>query len=467
MMNGYTPNDFNNENETNVREFTTDSNTNNKKSKKRIAALMAANLMAMALVSAGTVCIYHNVEKKDSDTKVVTEYVDKTSSTLSASPMGLIDQAAEAEGGYTTEAVVQKLLPSVVGIKSGYEVTSRQQSYEDFFGFGYGGQQNSTPSTQKSYALGTGVIISEDGYIVTNAHVIYDSENGLGLSKDITVSVNDDQTYEAKVIGYDTSSDLAVLKIEAEDLTAAEFGDSDALQLGESVIAIGNPLGFDLKNTVTTGVVSGKDRNISVNDESLSLLQTDAAINSGNSGGPLINKYGKVIGINSSKMSSSYSEASIDNIGFAIPSNDVARIVKDLIDNGHITSKCKLGISCRDVDESMASAYGLPVGVYVIKVADGSAAEEAGLCYGDIITAVDGVQVKSVAQLNNQKNKHEPGDTIELTISRSGKEETVKLVLDEADEEEASTEEAETTEAETETETSEKHGKNFGGFPFN
>ena len=455
MMNNYTPNDFNSENETNVREFTTDSNINNKKSKKRIAALMTANLMAMALVSAGTVGIYRAVDKKDSETKIITEYVDKTTSTTAAaSPMGLIDMAAaEESGGLTTESVVQKLLPSVVGIKSEFEVAAHQ-SIEDFFGFGfgYGGQQEQQPSTQTATATGTGVIISEEGYVVTNAYVIYDSEHSAGLSKKISVILNDDSSHEAKVIGYDTSSDLAVLKIEAEDLTAAEFGDSDALQLGESVIAIGNPLGF--KNTVTTGVVSGKDRNVSVNDESLSLLQTDAAINSGNSGGPLLNKYGKVIGINSSKMSSSYSEASIDNIGFAIPSNDVARIVKDLIDNGHITNKCKLGISCRDVDESMANAYNLPVGVYVIKVNEDSAAEKAGLCYGDIITAVDGVEVKSVAQLNNHKNKHEPGDTIELTITRSGKEQKVKLVLDEADDEEASTEEAteeeeETTEAST------------------
>ncbi|MCM1061536.1 MAG: trypsin-like peptidase domain-containing protein, partial [Eubacterium sp.] len=273
--------------------------------------------------------------------------------------------------------------------------------------------------------------ITENGYIVTNAHVIYDSEYNSGLSKDITVVLNGEKRYEAEVIGYDRDCDLAVLKIDETGLTAAEFGDSDSLKLGESVTAIGNPLGFDLMNTVTRGIVSGMNRQITINDKAMNLIQTDAAINSGNSGGPLINKYGQVIGINSSKMSASYSETSIEGIGFAIPSNEVSKIIDDIMEYGYVTGKPQLGISCQDVNETISQMYNLPVGVYITEVTDGSAADEAGLRSGDVITAVDGTEVKTAEELNIEKNKHEAGDSIEITYVRSGKTETTDVVLDE------------------------------------
>ena len=354
-----------------------------KKSIKRAAAKFTAGIMAMAMVSFGSVSIYRAFENNDtSTTKIVTEYVEKPSSSgITADTISLLGNTnSVSDETLATEDIVDKLLPSVVGIQS--EFTYSQQNYGGMFGYG------SKSSSQTATGTGTGVIISEDGYIVTNAHVIYDSENGCGLADTIKVILTDDTDYTAEVIGYDTDYDLAVLKIKADGLTAAEFGNSDSLRLGESVIAIGNPLGFQLKNTVTAGIISGLDRQISINEQSMNLIQTDAAINSGNSGGPLINKSGQVIGINSSKMSSSYSGASIDNIGFAIPSNEAAKIVKDLIDHGYVTGKPQLGINYENVTETDSYRYNIPVGVYVTSVDEGSAADKAGRSEGRAGAAV-------------------------------------------------------------------------------
>ena len=187
-------------------------------------------------------------------------------------------------------------------------------------------------------------------------------------------------------------------------------------------------------NTVTRGIISGKDRQVTINDKAMNLLQTDAAINSGNSGGPLINRYGQVIGINSSKMSSSYSSssASIEGIGFAIPSNEVSQIVDDLMKYGYVTGKPQLGISCQDVTETVSRMYNLPVGVYITAVTEGSAADMAGLRSGDVITAVDDTEVATYEELNAVKNQHSAGDAVEITYIRDGQENTVRVVLDEA-----------------------------------
>jgi len=183
---------------------------------------------------------------------------------------------------------------------------------------------------------------------------------------------------------------------------------------------------------VTSGIVSALDRNITINDKSMTLIQTDAAINSGNSGGPLINGKGQVIGINSSKMSSSYSgSASIEGLGFAIPINTASEIADDLINNGYVTGKPKLGITCRNIDESVSNAYNLPIGVYVVSVTQGSGAEKGGLQQGDVITAVDGTEIKTVDELNKLKNKHKAGEKVKLTISRGGQTSDIEVVLDE------------------------------------
>ncbi|MCR5600379.1 MAG: trypsin-like peptidase domain-containing protein [Ruminococcus sp.] len=421
--------------------FSTDSNSS-KNIRRRMSTRIAASIMAMALVSAGSIGIYHHAFGTDKNITAVVaetteeETAEKTSvSAVSAENVSYITPTTTNSGELTTEEVVEKVLPSVVGIESTFTMTSQNSSgYYNFGGFGgmNGFGQDQQPQTSTATATGTGVIITADGYIVTNAHVIYDSEYGAGIASSISVIVNEEDRYDAEVIGYDTDCDLAVLKISAEGLTATEFGNSDELNLGQDVIAIGNPLGFDLMNTVTSGIVSGLNRQITINEKSMTLIQTDAAINSGNSGGPLINKKGQVIGINSSKMSASYSETSIEGIGFAIPSNEAARIVEDIMEYGYVKGKPQLGISCQDITENISRMYNLPVGVYITEVKEGSAAEKSGLQEGDIITMVNDEAVTTYEELTAKKNEHKAGETIELTFVRNGSEEKVTVTLDEA-----------------------------------
>lgn len=416
--------------------FSADSNVS-KKIKRRMTAKIAASIMAMVLVSGGSIGIYHYAFGTNNKltSLVVEETEDKTSentteSTISAKTVNYTNLTETNSDELTTEEVVQKVLPSVVGIESTFTMTSQSNSggYFNFGGFG----QNQQPQTSTATATGTGVVITTNGYIVTNAHVIYDTEYNSGLASSISVIVNEEDRYDAEVIGYDTDYDLAVLKINAKDLVAAEFGNSDALDIGQNVIAIGNPLGFDLMNTVTSGIVSGLNRQVTINEKSMTLIQTDAAINSGNSGGPLINKKGQVIGINSSKMSASYSEASIEGIGFAIPSNEASRIVEDIMTYGYVTGKPQLGISCQDVTENISRMYNLPVGVYVTEVKQDGAAANAGIQSGDIIIKVNDESVTTYEELTAKKNEHKAGETIELTYVRDGVENKVTVTLDEA-----------------------------------
>ncbi len=400
-----------------------------KKPKKRIALKIAASLMAMTIVSAGSIGVYRQFAETPKNS-VTSENNFNSENNISAETVSMLKTAQSDGDVLSGEEIVEKVMPSVVGIESTFSMPEQQKNGRNgFFGFGFdfGNEQ----VQQEPVGTGTGVIITEDGYIVTNAHVIYDSQNGYGLASAIKVLLGED-TYEAEVIGYDTDCDLAVLKVDEKNLTAAEFGSSDDLKLGETVIAIGNPLGFDLMNTVTRGCVSGLNRNITINDKSMNLIQTDAAINSGNSGGPLINKYGQVIGINSSKMSSSYyGEASIEGIGFAIPSDEVSKIVDDIMNFGYVTGKPQLGISCQAVTETISQMYNMPMGVYVVDVTENSAAAKAGLKKGDIITAVDGTEVTTSEELTAQKNLHSAGDEIELTFIRNGEEMTATVTLDE------------------------------------
>jgi serine protease Do len=287
---------------------------------------------------------------------------------------------------------------------------------------------------------------TDDGgyYILTNAHVIYDDESDYECGEAVAVSVviegedgsEDSETnIEAKIVAYDLDTDVAVLEIgtQPDSIEPAEFGDSDQLKVGEMVVAIGNPLGFELYNTVTCGIVSALNRNITINEKQMTLIQTDAAINSGNSGGPLINGSGQVIGINSSKMSSSYSssEATIEGLGFAIPIKTAADIANDLINYGYVSGKPQFGLVCRNIDESVSQAYNLPVGAYVTSVTSGSAAEKAGIQQGDVITAINDVEITTIEELNSEKNNYSAGDTVTLTLVRAGQEMKVDVVLDE------------------------------------
>lgn len=270
-----------------------------------------------------------------------------------------------------------------------------------------------------SAASGSGFIISDDGYILTNFHVIEDSDS-------ISVSMYNGDSYDATLIGYDESNDIAVLKIDAEGLAPVILGDSNNLNVGDSVVAIGNPLG-ELTFTLTSGAISAKDREVTFsNNTTMNLLQTDCAINSGNSGGALFNLYGEVIGVTNAKYgTSSGSEASIDNIGFAIPINSIMHIVESIIEKGYI-SKPYVGISVLDVSNE-TQQYGIPAGAAVQSVAENSPAAQAGLQKGDVITAVDGKAMTST-ELVSFVGSASVGRQIVFSIYRQG--ETLEITVD-------------------------------------
>lgn len=277
---------------------------------------------------------------------------------------------------------------------------------------------------QISQGSGTGIILSEDGYISTNAHVVSSATT-------VKVVLSDATEYEAQIVGSDSRTDIAVLKIDAKDLTAAEFGDSDKLVKGETVVAIGSPYGLELQGTVTAGIVSALDREMVIENVYMTLIQTDASINPGNSGGPLVNSYGQVIGITSSKIVSN----GYEGIGFAIPITGATEIIEELIQYGYIKDRPSIGIYGRNLDENYAKFYSIPTGVYVEYVVPESDAYTKGLKKGDIITAIDGVKVSSMAELDAQKNKHKPGEKITITVFRNSRYIDITVELSESTEE--------------------------------
>lgn len=307
-----------------------------------------------------------------------------------------------------------KVLPSIVGITVEYTVKSPY----------YGYSMSSSAS-----ATGSGIIISEDGYILTNNHIVNTSSTSsyyqVSDANKVTVKLyNDSETYEAKIIGTDKKTDLAVIKIEKNGLPAAELGDSNSIKVGEFSMAIGNPLGME--STVTAGIISAVNRTITSDNNSYTVIQTDAAINSGNSGGALVNSKGQVIGINTLKLSGT----GIEGMGFAIPINSTIDIYKQLISDGKV-KRPYIGISGRDIDEQTAKQYSLVEGVYVVSVEPYSAAEKADLKAYDIITEVDGKAIKSMDELNEIKNNHKIGDTITLKVYRDKEYHETQITLSE------------------------------------
>ena len=278
--------------------------------------------------------------------------------------------------------------------------------------------------TSSGTSSGTGIIMSSDGYVITNHHVI----TGALV---ISVLTNDNQEFEAALVGSDEMSDLAVLKIDARGLQAAEFGDSSKLRVGDSVVAIGDPLGVQLRGTMTNGIISAINRDLTVGDRTMTLIQTNAALNNGNSGGPLINCYGQVIGINTVKMSSYYTAtASVEGLGFAIPISVAKPIIDELIENGYVAGRPAIGISGDSLPSYYRTYYRLPDGVYVTSVNEGSDAKAKGIREGDIVTAINGERISSIDELNTVKNQYAAGDEVTLTVYRSGTyyEVTVTLV---------------------------------------
>ena len=281
--------------------------------------------------------------------------------------------------------------------------------------------------TVRNAVSGSGFVISSNAtssYIVTNYHVINNVQ-------DIKVFFANGDSYDATLVGGEEDNDIAVLRIEVGNLQTVTLGDSDALNVGENVYAIGNPLG-ELTFTFTGGYVSAKDRSVTMSDGTvMNMLQTDTAINNGNSGGPLFNEYGQVIGIVSAKLSSSSSsEASVEGLGFAIPINDVRDMITSIIENGYVTGKPSMGILLDDVPQA-AQQYGVPAGAEVLAILDGSGADNGGLQVGDIITAVNGTEVSGSSDLQSAVSEFSAGDTVTLSIYRSGETTTVDVTLDE------------------------------------
>ena len=327
------------------------------------------------------------------------------------------------ESNYSPNAVPNFTVAAEQTVNAVVHVTSSapgKQYYDPFaeFFFGQGEGRRQLPP---SVATGSGVIISQDGYIVTNNHVI----NG---AQDIEITMNDNQVYNAVVIGSDPTTDIALLKIEENDLPYASFANSDEVRVGEWVLAVGNP--FNLNSTVTAGIVSAKGRNINlINDQFAieSFIQTDAAVNPGNSGGALVNTLGELIGINTAI---STRTGSFEGYSFAVPSNIVRKVVEDLREYG-IVQRAFIGVQIRDLDAALAAESGLKIqqGVYISGTTDNGAAEEAGIRKGDVITEVDGVPVTGAAKLQEIIGRHRPGDVVDVLIHRDGREKIFEITL--------------------------------------
>ena len=350
-----------------------------------------------------------------------------------------IVEAASQENALSIPEIAKKCRTSVVAIET--ETTVVYNDYDSnyyspfgsmFPGFGYGYGYPGSRGNQREYTqtgAGSGIILSEDGYILTNNHVIS------GVDK-ITVYVMPEEegaeevTYEAKLIGTSESNDVAVLKIEAEGLNAAAFGDSDHLELGELAVAIGNPMGT-VHGSVTAGIISAKERELTIDDVTIKAIQTDAAINPGNSGGALFDSFGNVIGLIYAKSSS----VSIEGIGYAIPVNDIKELVTNMINNPDSVkaqtkgSQIMLGITIIDVTEEMSKQYSMPVGVYIREVSEFSAAERAGLTKGDVIVEFAGEKVTCADDLNAIKSKQTSGGIVSVKIDRNGRALELEIVI--------------------------------------
>lgn len=325
---------------------------------------------------------------------------------------GTLSQVSLSNYSDTGISVAEKVRPSIVGITVEYSINSI------FYKSG------------TSTASGSGIIMSEDGYILTNNHIVNSSSTNsfyeVSKANKVTVYLYNDETpYEAKIVGTDEQTDLAVIKIEKNGLTAAQIGNSDNVKVGEFSMAIGNPLG--MQSSVTGGMISAVNRQVTDTDgRKYTLIQTDAAINQGNSGGALVNAEGKVIGINTLKLSGT----GIEGMGFAIPINSTLDIYNQLVEYNKV-KRPYIGITGIDLDEKTAEYNKLVVGIYIKAIEDFSSAEKAGLKVGDVIIEADGKKITTMDELNEIKNSHKIGDEMTLKINRNGKEESIKLTLSE------------------------------------
>ena len=361
-----------------------------------ISAAVAGSIISTVITLSAVGIIKNDTAPSFGDASVVSSQAYKSDYALMA------DETEKTV--LSVEEISKRVGPSIVGISS----TTKVQSY-----FG----------TQTGKQSGSGIIIDEKGHIVTNYHVI---ENG----SEIKVSLTSGNVYDAELVGGDEKTDIAVLKINAnEELRVATLGNSDEVEVGSLAVAIGNPLASELFGTVTAGVISGVNRTITVGQREMNLIQTDAAISPGNSGGALINKYGEIIGINSVKLVDDAAEG----LGFAIPMNEAVPIIKDLMQYGYVKGRPMIGISVREITSEIAYYNNLlsDHGLYIMSVTEGSGAEKAGLTRGDIIIECEGKAINTMTELNSVRDKHKAGESISLTVLRGNKEIKVSVTLTE------------------------------------
>ena len=383
--------------------------------KAYISIVLVTTILSSAIVG-GTLYkgFSSKIAEQNAEIKKLSSLTTLQQSTSTATSSTGASSASNTSSGYTVADIAKKVGPSVVGIRMTVTNSSQNNIYQ-FFG-----------GNSDAVSEGSGIIISKDGYIMTNYHVVEyaDPKNSSYTGTILEAFLSDGKQAKAKFIGGDSENDIAVIKVDLTGLTAAELGDSSKLLVGEQVVAIGNPLGMDFAGSVTTGIVSALNREVQTDGKVLNLIQTDAAINAGNSGGALLNPSGQVIGINTAKISET-------GVGFAIPINDAKPIAEELIAYGYVKGRPMIGIQGQDVTDVISQQYNLPVGVYVYSVVSGSGADKAGIKRGDIIVSMAGKEVKTMSELNSVKKNYKAGDTVDVVASRNGSKLNLKLTFSE------------------------------------
>jgi serine protease Do len=408
-MNNFYDNDINNDN------FYYEGKKR-RKGKSYIAVILATSIVSSAVT--GGVLNYRFTDKINQQLSQIqqTNQVPNLQKTIeSSSDKATISKAVSTlETGSSVSAIAKKAGPSVVGIR--LTVANPQSTY-------------SRAMQDQSSSEGSGIIMSKDGYIMTNYHVVEYADPKSGYSKNATLEVflPDKRQAKATFIGGDSKNDLAVIKIDLDNLPVAELGDSSRMEVGDLAVAIGNPLGMEFAGSVTVGVISALNRQVETEDKTLNLIQTDAAINPGNSGGALVNSQGQIVGINTIKISVS----GVEGLGFAIPMNDAKPIVEQLIQYGYVKGRPLMGISGREITTVMAQQYGLPQGIYITETSSESGAQAAGIKKGDVLISLADKDVKTMKDLDNIKKSYKAGDTVNVVVVRNNSKVNLKMTFSE------------------------------------
>ena len=439
-----------------------DQDHNSNKKKNGIGGRMIALLVAVALVASiggsALTAVINNISRKNEEANAKAAET-MSSQTVEPAQDTQSENTDSAQSGYTIEK--SQLPTSLSSNDTGKSLTPKEvyaMNVNACVGIATQITTNVWGQVASASASGSGFILTSDGYVVTNNHVVEGATS-------VTVKLYNGEEYDAEIVGTDEMNDVALLKIDATGLQAVTIGDSDQIEVGEEVIAIGNPLG-ELTFTMTAGVVSALDREINTDGKPINMLQTDVAINSGNSGGPLFDMNGNVIGITSAKYSGSTSSgASIEGISFAIPINDALRVIYDLQQYGRVTGRAYLGVTVRDLDGTTASTYGLPTGPMIQSVEAGGCAEKAGLQQGDIIIGFNGSEIASYTDLVAALNKLKAGDTATITVFRAGAEVETSITLDErpTDDEITAREQAQNEQSQQDNSQSSQQGQSGSG----